>query len=286
MNLAEQLIERVRKQRKVIVVVGDTICDRWVHGRRAPSQDGCDKFVQEGEVVTTPGGAENAANCLRHWQVGVHPFGYASNDCPVKTRYVEDGVIVFRADDDGSKTRGAGYGWARSLAFEMVKHADAVLLSDYDKGFLTTGMIAEMSDLCKDRGIPCVADAKREPRTYTGCIIKGNDDWRSKWTEWDALKDHVITYGVDEPVVNDYCIDHSFPLPTDGVNCVNHVGAGDCFAAHLTLALAYGFSLKEAATIAHSAGRVYVQYPHNRPPYPAEVVADMALAMSANTAPV
>jgi sugar/nucleoside kinase (ribokinase family) len=57
---------------------------------------------------------------------------------------------------------------------------------------------------------------------------------------------------------------------------VNHVGAGDCFAAHLTLALAYGFSLKEAAGLAHSAGRVYVQSFHNHPPFPTDIAADMS----------
>lgn len=63
------------------------------------------------------------------------------------------------------------------------------------------------------------------------------------------------------------------------VKIVSHVGAGDCFAAHLALALAYGFSLKEAAVLAHSAGRVYVQSLHNIPPHPAEILADMSTVL-------
>ena len=63
------------------------------------------------------------------------------------------------------------------------------------------------------------------------------------------------------------------------VKCVNHVGAGDCFSAHLVLALAYGFTLEDAAVIAHSAGRVYVQHQHSRPPLPQEVREDMASAL-------
>ena len=63
------------------------------------------------------------------------------------------------------------------------------------------------------------------------------------------------------------------------VEVKNHVGAGDCFAAHLILGLAYGLSLEDAATVAHSAGRVYVQFPHNRPPLPSEIVADFATAL-------
>jgi D-beta-D-heptose 7-phosphate kinase/D-beta-D-heptose 1-phosphate adenosyltransferase len=55
----------------------------------------------------------------------------------------------------------------------------------------------------------------------------------------------------------------------------SHVGAGDCFAAHLVLALAHGLSLEEAAMIAHSAGRIYVQHPHGRPPWPHEIKKDL-----------
>lgn len=63
-------------------------------------------------------------------------------------------------------------------------------------------------------------------------------------------------------------------MQNEKVNCVSHVGAGDCFAAHLVLALAHGFSLEDAAAIAHSAGRVYVQHEHNRPPMPEEIAED------------
>ena len=61
------------------------------------------------------------------------------------------------------------------------------------------------------------------------------------------------------------------------VRVVSHVGAGDCFGAHIVLALAHGFSLREAAALAHSAGRVYVQFPHNRAPRPEEIAADLVL---------
>jgi len=54
-------------------------------------------------------------------------------------------------------------------------------------------------------------------------------------------------------------------------HCVNHVGAGDCFGAWLTLGLAHGLRLQEAARLAHAAGRVYVRHPHNRPPWPHEI---------------
>lgn len=250
--------------------------DRWIHGHLAPSQDGCQKFVQE-SVVETPGGAANAERSLAHWKVRTCLFGYAINDCPVKTRYVEDDRIVFRADND---YKPAGYDWARSSALEMVQHAAAVLLSDYDKRFLTPEFIQQVSEMCRERRVPCVADCKREPEVYTGCLVKCNElYYRNNFEKIrDTHRSWVVTDGCRSPYVQ-HIKGETFPdLPP--VKCVNHVGAGDCFAAHLALALAYGYSIKEAAGIAHSAGRVYVQKPHNEPPRVEEIVADMEGAVT------
>lgn len=283
MNLAEQLIVATKKQRKLIVVIGDTMTDVWIHGKTAECQDGCKKFVRS-EIVTTPGGAANAFRCLSMWGIRTELYGFNEGNRPVKTRYVEDGRITFRYDDDGLPERAERYVWARKLGMEMVSCADAVLLSDYDKGFLTPEFIRDVAGLCKDREIPCVADCKREPKTYPHCILKGNESWydtcRKNNSYNGPTKGLVVSFGSKVPlaVSNDTGGDSSDWYELPEVHCQNHVGAGDCFAAHLTLALAYGYSLKDAAAIAHSAGRVYVQHAHNRPPLPSEIVADMATA--------
>ena len=272
MNLADKLTDKIKEQcgSRSVVVIGDTMVDRWVHGHTADCQDGCRKFVQK-SVVETPGGAANAHRSIYHWHTTTRLFGFAENDCPVKCRYVEGDKIVFRTDDDGPPTRMGRYDWARDEATRAVNRAGAVLLSDYDKGFLTSEFIRQVSDLCHDRGIPCVADCKREPKVYGRCIIKGNLEWFMKYQH----RPHVLTAGQAVPTVNGVMVQDA---RYSAVPCANHVGAGDCLAAHLTLALAYGFSLKEAAILAHSAGRVYVQHPHNRPPTPDEVAADLATA--------
>ncbi len=293
-NLVEQLIERVAKQRKCIVVIGDAIVDEWVHGRVEACQDGCPKFVEESRH-TSPGGADNARNCLSEWGVDADLFAQAKQDYPIKYRFVNaDGNIVFRWDSE-RKAPEFVPSWVRDRSLEMVKFAGAVLLSDYDKGVLSPGFVREVIDLCNARGIPCVADAKRGQSLYKGAVIKANTAWGV--AEWKGPLD---VYNSDGEVVGQdtrgcagaYVETHSSYDPgvwVDGgfiplevsdwppVKCVNHVGAGDCFAAHLTLAIAYGFSLCDAAALAHSAGRVYVQHSHNRPPRPQEIANDLAL---------
>ena len=276
-NLAARLVAEVSKKRKRIVVCGDAMIDHWVHGRVAECQDGCPKFVEESRVET-PGGAANAVQCLQHWDVLTDLFGRGGADQPQKWRFVDaDGKIVWRWDDEPPLLRTnwdpspLRYKWNYEHALEMVGCADGVLLSDYDKGFLTPEFIQEVADLCKARGVPCVADCKRAPEVYGSVILKGNLAWAYRWT----YQAEVITRGRYNPFVEgDEC-----GIDLLQVSLVNHVGAGDCFAAHLTLALAYGFSLKDAAAVAHSAGRVYVQFAHNRAPLPQEVVVDMQPAV-------
>ena len=292
MNLARRLQDEVNKRRPRIVVCGDAMVDQWVHGRIEDCQDGCPKFVEESRM-TTPGGAANAARCLDLWDPVIVDL-FSCNELeeeivlgdayPIKTRFVKpDGKILIRWDSEPRPNTK----WYRphNLALEMVGCAAGVLLSDYDKGFLTPEFIRKVVDLCKERGIPCVADCKREPDLYFGATIKCNKDWNDRHYhspkgQWNHRVGGpwVLTLGERQCVVNptgQYDDTHLCGVEKPAVKCVNHVGAGDCFGAHLTLALACGFSLQDAAALAHSAGRVYVQHPHNRPPYPDEIAADL-----------
>lgn len=262
--MINKLIKLDSESPKHICVIGDVMQDVYVYGHQEECQEGCSKFVRDCHVKV-PGGAANAARSLAHWNVKrtllpENPFG------PVKTRFMVDDKCVYRYDDD---RYGFGLDLARteSLSKLSAEWFDAVLISDYDKGFLTPEFIHSIITLCNARNIVCVADVKRYPELYHGAIIKGNWEWSVK----HAQQEHVITCGIDPPFVNGHSIKISLPP----VPCVNHVGAGDCFAGHLTLALAYGISLKDSAAIAHSAGRVYVQHRHNYPPTPELIREDM-----------
>lgn len=281
MNLVQKLISRINEVKKRVLIIGDAVTDVWVHGRIEDCQDGCQKFVETSRLrLATPGGAANAEHSLIHWKADTRLFAWASNDRPVKTRYVdESGTIVFRHDNEEEivERNRHNYEWLRTDAVDAIKYASAVLLSDYDKGFLTKEFIREAASKCVLYGIPCVADCKCAPEIYDGCMMKGNIEWSNKYRYYP----NVLTRGSDLPIVVKQGAIGPFRYLADPnmkngeTSCVNHVGAGDCFAAHLTLALAYGFSLREAAALAHSAGRVYVQHAHNRPPRVEEIERDL-----------
>lgn len=282
-DLVTAVRAQIQKQSKQIVIIGDTMVDRWVRGRVEECQEGCQKFVQE-SVVEVPGGAANAERSLSCWGVRTSLYGPAQDDCPVKTRYLVGDEVVFRADDDmpGGWENRRDYGWVYSLVSEMVGCAGAVLLSDYDKGFMLPKFIEEVAGICYAHSIPCVADCKRAPEVYSGCILKGNLAWRGPWADFKTTEEYVITRGALPP----YCRQHGVTYtarPMPEVPCINHVGAGDCFAAHLALGLAYGLSLNESMILAHSAARVYVQHRNNCPPSLDAIAADLAYRETIST---
>lgn len=239
----DRLIALDKKDPKCIAIIGDALTDIWIHGTLMECQDNCPKFIEHSRVIT-PGGAANAANCLSDWNVKVDLFGQENRE--TKTRYLIDNRIVFRHDKMMLYTQHQE--WSNFVKY------DAVLLCDYDKGFLTPEYMHQIISRCNELHIPIVADVKRDYNLYKGAITKGNAFYT----------DNVVvrTRGADLPLINGKVIQ----MPNDPVQCINHVGAGDCFAAYLTLALAYGFPLQDAVKVAHTASRQYVQYPHNRPP--------------------
>ncbi len=289
----ERLIEADQTKRVRIGVLGCSMEDVYVHGDLLPSQDGVMKFVER-RRVSCPGGAAGAARQLCRWNanamlLSLFKFGAGEAwnqidvnlglDCrrmPTKTRFLDpEGRIVFRHDDErGYGLDANGMQEARRLAMSAIKnmHFDAVLVSDYEKGFVDEELIRYTIRLCNHRSIPVVADCKRAREIYMGAICKANRDYHVSHTApvLAAQYGYVWTHGPHRPVVNND-ID---PRHDNPVRCLNHVGAGDAFAAHLALALAHGLPLEDAAAIAHSAGRVYVQHAHGRPPWPHELRRD------------
>lgn len=296
MGIVDRLIEIDRETPKRLLIVGDSMEDVWVHGRMESCQDGCAKFVQNNRTLT-PGGAANAARQLLNWQsqaflVGMTQWSprwgfnsemsFDAGVLPQKTRYLCDGKILFRHDAERE-----AYGMRPEAMREhqetilSVLHRmkwDAVLISDYDKGMLDRNTLLRIIDGCREKCIPVVADGKREPSCYYGAILKVNTDYARRlsmmemYSMWRSADPLIITRGNEKPLLwrnGEACV--TAIASSNGRPIVSHVGAGDCFAAHLVLALAHDLTLEDAVAVAHAAGQVYVQHEHGRPPWPFEI---------------
>jgi len=124
-----------------------------------------------------------------------------------------------------------------------------------------------------------VVDPKRDPQCCKGAILKCNAEYYDNHDDLSGFSGvAVITRGPQYPMIK-FMEGRPEPI-SDGPytpNFVNWIGAGDCFGAWLTLGLANELNLHDAAKQAHAAGRVYVKFPHNRPPRPEEVEKELAL---------
>lgn len=261
---------------KRIIVVGDLIHDVWFRGDVNGCQEGCLRIRQSQASVTTSGGAGNAAWQLSNWPSDHSPMNYCYHGelrC-VYSRFLDaNDHIVFRHDSGNFRLDTQAL---RERRLEIVARInaspapDAVLISDYDKGFLDERTIGLIIDACNARDIPVVADVKRAPYVYRGALMKANDDYVQKWWPGGSFPG-IHTRGPLPPLVGE----HGVLEETTPVTCRNHVGAGDCFAAHLALGLAHGLSTVEACRLAYSAGRVFVQHLFSRPPWPHEIRKDL-----------
>jgi len=271
---AEELGLRIKRSMcaRQVLVIGDMITDVYVYGRVDTCQEGCTKFVEERRAVVH-GGAVNASLSTTGWMVpSMCVTGPVESANSIKRRYIANGKTVFRHDTDAS---GKGNYDVSEAARKFLKQYSnevcAILVSDYNKGALDKVKMENLVSLAVDYRLPIVADAKREPAFYSAAIIKGNAEWAQKYsTNAELLRRTVVTHGADLPTVCGKPVE-MYPIP---VPCVNHVGAGDCFGAHLALALGYGLSLSDSVRVAYSAARCYVQKPHNTPPKVKDIILD------------
>lgn len=205
---------------------------------------------------------------------------------PVKTRILAGGLHatsqqVVRIDraarlppDDGIRSA------VERAALQAVGEADAVLVSDYGAGLVTPELVARIrEEAARARaGIPVVVDSRRDLLRYTGVsaatpneseveqalgVAIGDDPQRLERAGRDLLErlqagGLVLTRGSrgmavfvpDRPTLH---------IPVFGTDEVADVtGAGDTVIAAVTLALAAGAALDDAARLANYAGGMVV----------------------------
>lgn len=283
--------------------------DSWHEVEAFVSQDACLSAKARGIPYCTPGGAAGVARQFEHWHSRAHliapvnealldtikiaagcnrclctSFAYQSAPAvSVKHRYLlPNDKLHYRLDQDV-----IGYGLddvqlsiARLSMLSVLRSRrwDMILVSDYDKGFLDEGTLADIAAIGQERKILVIADPKRDPRLFSGMILKINREYEERFElELAAYDGPVIyTWSGENPFMvlpqGTVTLNHMMPR----VPLVNHVGAGDCFLAFFGLARAHGFSWMEALELAHRCGRIYVQRRYGHPPMPEEVEADFA----------
>jgi D-glycero-beta-D-manno-heptose-7-phosphate kinase len=211
----------------------------------------------------------------------VRPAGFRT---PVKTRILAGGIHsakqqVVRIDRLSSRpvtaTERAAIARAARAA---VRDADAVLISDYGSGLVTPALATEVADRVRRRGVPVLVDSRYALTRYRGLTACAPNESEVEQALGVRIDDHVpvleragrlmlrrtrmeaviVTRGSrgmalfvpGRPTVH---------IPIFGSDQIADVtGAGDTVMATLTLALAAGAAMEDAARLANVAGGLVV----------------------------
>jgi D-beta-D-heptose 7-phosphate kinase/D-beta-D-heptose 1-phosphate adenosyltransferase len=290
-------------QGKKIVIFGDVMLDVFVYGmanRISPEAPVPIVEVKYDEYL--PGGAANTANNVG--SLGGNPIliGVVGDDDNAKRLYkVMDEVgiptkyLIMDERPTTTKTRIVAHEQqivrvdrelikniskeieekVLKVADDLIKNSDNVILSDYNKGFLTDTLCKELIRLCKTYEKIVIVDPKAKFSKYKGAIIITPNE--KEFREYSGIADYnvsdvlnvienneleamLITKGkkgmtlyekngdtLDIPAIN-----HEYEI-------VDITGAGDTVIAILGLALSSGASMEEAAKLSNYGAGVVVR---------------------------
>ena len=227
-----------------VLVIGDSCQDIFVYGS-------CDRLNPEAPVpilnykktVIKNGMAWNVRENLRAF--GVEVYMLTNSEKITKTRYIDDksNQQILRVDNEIK---------VKPMACELPNESyDAVVISDYDKGFITSQMLFDIVYWAK---CPVFIDSKKQLLPKYNCYIKINDDEYSKLKDSSDYDNLIVTKGGKGAEYDGVL------YPGQEVNVYDVVGAGDTFLATLV----YGFlttkKIQDSIPLANKASAIAVSH--------------------------
>ena len=297
---ARALVERMRG--RSILVVGDLMIDEWIWGAVSRiSPEAPVPVVAVTDHSFTLGGAGNVANNLVALGARVEFVGavgedafaadvrrmlreesvddrgvFAVADRPTtrKTRIVAHNQQVVRADwEDASPLKDGDRARIVAHVRERAAAADAVILSDYAKGFLSADIVdaaracalvladPKPQNVGLFTGVTCVAPNEHEAEAASGIKITDAASLERAGTaliEQLQCKYVVVTRG--EAGMSLFGADGvRLDIPSVARKVYDVSGAGDTVIAVLTLALAGGAPIERAMQLANFAAGAVVE---------------------------
>lgn len=142
----------------------------------------------------------------------------------------------------------------RSIRRLNLETYDAVVISDYNKGFITHENASEISRLCEIHNIPFFVDSKKQDLScFSTAIIKINEKEFQQITKCPAKYELVVTTGAEGARWN------GKTFSTQACEIFDVSGAGDTFLAALVFEYLKTNSLAKAITFANNCSRIVVQ---------------------------
>ena len=234
-----------------VLLIGDSCIDEYFIGT-------CDRLSPEAPVpvmkiinhYTTQGMAANVKNNFARLGIDVD---FVTNESAItKTRYIDQRSKqhLLRVDVEPYLPQ-----WSGHTAHPLTDY-DVVVISDYDKGFIT---YKQIEIIVKESRCPVFIDTKKTNLAgFEGAFVKINSK------EYGLVRtfcSNIITTLGDQGARYNGKI---YPAPKVGL--VDVCGAGDTFLAALVYQYLMTTSIEEAILFANKAGAVSVQHRGNYAP--------------------
>lgn len=288
-------------------VLGDVMLDMYdfcYTEKSRPSPEKKDKRVYTShKTITALGGAGNVATNLQSLGVNTTLISIAGKDghfftlqeladksgirhCIVQDKsrptttkfrlYIDDEYLLRRDDEESFDICEEISATVISELMQELKNTDAVVISDYNKGFFTEKNSRQIIEMCNKENIPVIVDFKPANCGYfdnatiiapneveAKALFKGfnekqnlEDDVASLYKKLNC-KNMAVTLGANG--ICSYDGEKFSCIPAFKVNAVDAVGCGDTVRAALAIGFSLGMTLEECTLLANAAAAVVVQ---------------------------
>lgn len=281
-----------------ILVIGDVMLDKYVHGSVSRiSPEAPIPVLKINKNVSKLGGAANVAKNLSDLGAKVILSSVINNDAAgielmnlldengiessmiidvsrpttIKTRFMADGHHLLRIDDES--TNSVSYNTLTRIVEDiksLVENVDIVILSDYNKGVLSEDVIEKVIEASQGKII--IVDPKKSTfHPYKGCTILTPNEKELFWATGVTDPQDAANKGLAQSDADSILLTRSekgmalytkgkepFIIPALAKSVVDVCGAGDTVIATLAACLAAGESLEDSAVTANQAAAIVV----------------------------
>ena len=223
-----------------VLLIGDSCVDVWAYGScNRLSPEAPVPVMKYRETQSAPGMAANVYENLK--SLGINVNFLTNKESITKTRYIDEryNQQFLRVDEEPL---------LEPMEYELPEDKfDALVISDYDKGFLTTEKIFELVEWFDG---PVFIDSKKTKLPKKDCFVKINDLEYSKLTK--PAKNLIITRGSKGAEYRGKL------YPGEKVDVFDAVGAGDTFLSALVYFYLKCGRIEEAIPYANKAAAIAV----------------------------
>lgn len=242
-SLIETAVTQQQKSLKVLLI-GDSCIDEYQYGicnRLSPEVPV--PILELKRIEQKNGMASNVKDNLE--SLGVHVVSFLSKNSK-KIRYIDEksNYHLLRIDNDVKSE-------PLKINTDFPKNVDAIVISDYNKGFVSYELIEEL--IKKYKKTPIYIDTKKQDlQKFNGCFVKINEsEYKNKISNTDNI---IVTFGGSHVMFRNKI----YTVPR--IKAFDPCGAGDTFLASFVFCHLLTKNIDVAIEFAIRASTITVQH--------------------------